>query len=58
MVINFTCFAHDPTDRAVRDAYRRGESSATTAQHLGKTAEAVRQQRKRILATLQTLAQE
>ena len=54
----FKRFAHDPTDRAVWDAYRRGESSATTAQRLGKTAEAVRQQRKRILMTLQSLAQE
>ena len=54
----FTHFAHDPTDRAVWDAYRRGESSATTAQRLGKTAEAVRQQRKRILAALQSLARE
>lgn len=54
----FTRFAHDPTDRAVWDAYRSGESSATTAQRLGKTAEAVRQQRKRILAALQSLARE
>ena len=54
----FTQFAHDPTDRAVWDAYRRGESSATTAQCLGKTAEAIRQQRKRILTTLQSLARE
>lgn len=53
----FTRFAHDPTDRAVWDAYRRGESSAVTAHRLGKTAEAVRQQRKRILAALQSLAQ-
>lgn len=54
----FTRFAHDPTDRAVWDAYRRGESSAETAHRLGKTAEAVRQQRKRILTTLQALARE
>lgn len=54
----FTHFAHDPTDRAVWDAYRHGESSTETAQRLGKTAEAIRQQRKRILTTLQSLAQE
>lgn len=54
----FTHFAHDPTDRAVWDAYRHGESSTETAHRLGKTAEAVRQQRKRILATLQSLAKE
>lgn len=52
----FTRFAHDPTDREVWEAYRRGESSSVTAQRLGKTPEAVRQQRKRILATLQSLA--
>lgn len=54
----FARFAHDPTDRAVWDAYRLGESSAVTAHRLGKTADAVRQQRKRILATLQSLARE
>ena len=54
----FTHFAHDPTDRAVWDAYRHGESSTETAHRLGKTAEAVRQQRKRILTALQSLAQE
>lgn len=54
----FTHFAHDPTDRAIWDAYRHGESSTETAQRLGKTAEAIRQQRKRILTTLQSLAQE
>ena len=54
----FTRFAHDPTDRAVWEAYRRGESSAETARRIGKTAEAVRQQRKRILTTLQSLVQE
>ena len=54
----FTRFAHDPTDRAVWDAYRRGESSAATAHRLGKTADAVRQQRKRILTLLQSLARE
>ena len=54
----FTHFAHDPTDRAVWDAYRHGESSTETAHRLGKTAEAVRQQRKRILTKLQSLARE
>lgn len=54
----FTRFAHDPTDRIVWDAYRLGESSAVTAHRLGKTAEAVRQQRKRILTALQSLASE
>lgn len=54
----FTSFAHDPTDREVWEAYRRGETSSVTAQRLGKTPEAVRQQRKRILATLQNLAEE
>ena len=54
----FSHFAHDPTDRDIWDAYRRGESSTETAHRLGKTAEAVRQQRKRILTTLQSLARE
>lgn len=54
----FTHFAHDPTDRAVWDAYRHGESSTETAHRLGKSAEAIRQQRKRILTTIQSLAQE
>ena len=54
----FTRFSHDPTDREVWEAYRRGESSTATAQRLGKTPEAVRQQRKRILATLRSLAEE
>ena len=54
----FTRFSHDPTDREVWEAYRRGESSSATAQRLGKTPEAVRQQRKRILATLQSLSAE
>ena len=54
----FTSFAHDPTDREVWEAYRRGETSSVTAQRIGKTPEAVRQQRKRILATLQNLAEE
>lgn len=54
----FTSFAHDPSDRAVWDAYERGESSTETARRLGKTADAVRQQRKRILETLKSLAEE
>ena len=54
----FASFAHDPTDREVWEAYRRGETSSVTAQRIGKTPEAVRQQRKRILATLQNLAEE
>ena len=52
----FTRFSHDPTDREVWESYQRGENSSATAQRLGKTPEAVRQQRKRILATLQSLA--
>ena len=51
-------FAHDPTDRAVLEAYYRGESSTETARRLGKTSEAVRQQRNRILKTLKALALE
>lgn len=54
----FTHFAHDPTDRAVWDAYRHGESSTETAHRLGKSAEAIRQQRKRIMTTIQSLTQE
>lgn len=54
----FTNFAHDPTDRAVWEAYRRGETSTETAKRLGKTPEAIRQQRNRILKTLKSLAEE
>ena len=53
----FKSFAHDPTDRDVWEAYRRGESSSVTARRLGKTPDAVRQQRKRLLATIRSLAE-
>ena len=54
----FTNFAHDPSDRAVWDAYLHGENSTVTAERLGKTPEAIRQQRKRILRTIKALAEE